>query len=59
MKVKVGDTIYDPEDVFIMVILNEGDKFNISHMEPEATKYASFNPEKYTTLEVEELMKTP
>jgi len=40
MKVKVGDTLYDSENVPIMVILSDDDKRNISNMETSATKYA-------------------
>lgn len=42
MKVKVGNTIYSGEEQSIMVILTEYDKFNISHMAEEATRYAVF-----------------
>lgn len=42
MKVKVGDEVYSCEDQPIMVILTIEDKYNISHMAADATKYAVF-----------------
>ena len=47
MKVKVGDTIYDAEDVPIMVILTEGDKKLIADMPEEATKYCSYPDDEH------------
>lgn len=45
MKVKLGNAIFDSELEPIMLILSEEDKYNISHMAPEATKYCSY-PDK-------------
>ena len=42
MKVKVGDEVYSGEDQPVMVILTDGDKYNISHMAADATRYAVF-----------------
>jgi hypothetical protein len=42
MKVKIDNKIYSAEDQPIMVILTDGDKYNISHMAMDATKYAAF-----------------
>ena len=39
MKVKVGDTVYDPNDQPLMVILTKEDRDNIAAMSPEATRY--------------------
>ena len=55
MRIKVGDVVYDPNDTPIMVILTDADKFNISHMAPEATKYAAF-PSAMLTQEAEQWM---
>jgi hypothetical protein len=41
MRVKIGDTWYNPNEVFIMLELTNEDKFLLSHMAPEATKFAS------------------
>ena len=42
MKVKIGDKIYDPNDVPICIILTDQDKENISNMHPDKMKYISF-----------------
>ena len=42
MKVKIGDTVYNGDDVRIMVILTDKDKENIARMEPECDKYCEF-----------------
>lgn len=42
MKVKIGDVVYDSESVPVMLVMTEFDKENISNMQREATKYASF-----------------
>ena len=42
MKVKIGDKIYDAEDVPVMVILSTKDKKNIATMPAGNSKYCSF-----------------
>ena len=42
MKVKVGDTIFISDDQPIMVILTDDDKLKIANMDPNCTKYATF-----------------
>jgi hypothetical protein len=42
MKVKINDTVYDANEVPIMLILSDQDKFNITHMAPEADRYAAY-----------------
>jgi hypothetical protein len=42
MKIKVGDTTYDPNETPLMVILSDADKANIANMPREATKYCVF-----------------
>ena len=42
MKVKVGDRVFSSEDQPIMVILTDKDKENIANMDPDCTKYATF-----------------
>jgi len=42
MKVKVGEETHDGLDQPIMVILTKEDKLAISHMPPEATRYAVY-----------------
>lgn len=46
MKVKVGNKIYDGENEPIMVILSQDDKYNITNMHPDATKYCSYPKEE-------------
>jgi hypothetical protein len=55
MKVKIGNTTYDSSDEPIMLIMNEQDKFNISHMHPDATKYCSY-PEEINKETIYEFM---
>ena len=56
MRVKVGDKIYNGDEEPVMVILSDRDKYNISHMSPEATKYLSY-PEQMSEKEALEFMK--
>lgn len=56
MKVKVGNKIYDGEKEPVMVILNEYDKANITHMGKQ-TKYCSF-PEEISEQEILDFMDT-
>lgn len=42
MKVKIGEEIYNSNDIPIMLILSKDDKELIGNMEPEATKYCSY-----------------
>jgi len=49
MKVKVGDKIYDGEEIPVMVILTAQDKINIMHMLPAAEHYAMFPKDYYKT----------
>lgn len=42
MRVKIGNTWYDGEQIAICVALTDEDKTNIANMEPGTTKYASF-----------------
>lgn len=56
MKVKIGDKIFDSEKEPIMIILNEGDKINISSMHEDATKYCTF-PENWDLDLIKEFMK--
>jgi hypothetical protein len=58
MKIKIGKTIYDPNDQPIMIILTEKDKFNIAHMAPEATKYCAY-PDTMRPEEIEKWMDKP
>ena len=44
MKVKIGDKWYEPTpNAPIMIVLNNHDKFNLSHMDENDTKYAEFH----------------
>jgi hypothetical protein len=56
MKVKIGDKIFDSEEEPIMIILNEGDKRNISSMHEDVTKYCTF-PENWNIEDIKEFMK--
>jgi hypothetical protein len=58
MKVKIGSKITDANDEMIMLILDEQDKFNLSHMSQESTKYCAA-PEGTPEKEIAEFMKTP
>jgi hypothetical protein len=42
MRVKVGDTWYDPSEIPIVLELSPVDKQRISEMSPEATKWGLF-----------------
>lgn len=42
MKVKVGDKVYDSNDVPIMAIITEQDRKHIADMAPYATKYCAY-----------------
>ncbi len=57
MKVKVGDTVYDPNDQPLMVILTTEDRANISNMPPESTKYCAC-PDTMDRAAVEAFMET-
>ena len=57
MKIKIGEKIYDGNDVPVMVILTEEDKKNIANMLPTATKYCSY-PEGYDETKIKGFMKT-
>jgi hypothetical protein len=57
MKVKIGDTIYDSENEPIMIILSDADKYNITHMHPDATKYCSA-PTSVTLEQMQLFMRT-
>ena len=56
MKVKIGNTIYDPNDQPIMVILTKEDKWNISNMDESATKHCAY-PSGSDTKDIEDWMK--
>ena len=49
--VKVGDKIYSGDEQPIMVILTERDKYNITNMAPEMTRYAEY-PDHYDPEEI-------
>jgi hypothetical protein len=52
MKVKVGDTWFEPEvGSPVMVVLSDADKLNIANMAPMATKYAEFADTEEMTVE--------
>jgi hypothetical protein len=57
MKVKIGNTIYDSEKVPIMIILNEKDKFNLSHMPSGAFHYCGYPGGEFTPEQIEKWMK--
>lgn len=46
MKIKVGDDIYDSNDVPIMIIMTEDDLHNIKNMPENLRRYACF-PENW------------
>jgi hypothetical protein len=48
MKVKIGNKIYNAENEPIMIILNDSDKFNITHMPAENYKYCAYPSEGYS-----------
>jgi hypothetical protein len=39
MRVKIGNTIYNPNDQPILILLTRKDRQNIANMSPTATKY--------------------
>ena len=57
MKIKIGEKVYDGNDVPVMVILSDDDKENIANMLPTATKYCSY-PEGYDETKIKGFMKT-
>lgn len=57
MKVKVGNKIYDGTLEPVMVILDEEDKLNISHMSSGDMKYLSYL-EKMTIEEAKKFMES-
>ena len=56
MKVKIGNKIYDSSEEPIMIILSDDDKFNISHMRKEDTKYLSY-PDKMSIEKAKKFME--
>ena len=42
MIIKVGDKIYDANDLLVAVYLTDEDKLNITNMSPEAKVYCAF-----------------
>ena len=56
MKVKIGDTVYDPNVQPILFILSEQDKVNISMMLSTSMKYCCY-PENYTAEQIREFME--
>jgi len=56
MRVKVGDTWYDPNDIPIMLELTHKDRQNIFLMDNDATKYAVL-PEEMPDEEVKVFME--
>lgn len=51
MKVKIGDKIYDANNIPIMVILTPADKQNIANMPEDKTKYCAC-PDSYSPLDI-------
>ena len=49
MKIKLGEFLYTPDDLPIMVILDETDKERISTM--EGTRYAQSTPKQFESKE--------
>jgi hypothetical protein len=43
MQVKIGDTLYDPMEVPILLILSDQDKISISSMHPDSKKIIFYN----------------
>jgi hypothetical protein len=56
MKVKVGDKIWDGAEQLVMIILSPSDKWNISNMLPDCTRYCQ-GPEETTEKEFQEFME--
>lgn len=48
MKVKIGDKIYDGNEVPIMLILNDEEKKLIANMSPTLTKFAVYQREHFS-----------
>jgi hypothetical protein len=46
MKIKIGKFLFDPNQMPVMLVLNDRDKANIAAMDPEANSYAAF-PDGY------------
>lgn len=44
MQVKIGNKIYNSDDLPIMLLLSDEEKTQISNMRPEDKKYCSYNP---------------
>lgn len=42
MRIKIGDTWYDSDDVTMMVVLSDIDKSNIANMHDSCDRYAIF-----------------
>jgi hypothetical protein len=42
MRVKIGETWYDPNNIPIMIELTDADKINIANMLPEAKRYSAY-----------------
>lgn len=57
MKVKIGNTWYDPNEQPIMIVLENQDKRNIERMHPEAKKYCMYPTEKYSLEEIYDFME--
>lgn len=55
MKVKIGNTIFSPEDQPIMLILDPMDRLNIQAMRPEANLYTTY-PKNISKEELESFM---
>ena len=55
MKVKIGNTIYSPEDQPIMLILDPIDRLNIQAMRPNANLFTSY-PKDITEEELNKFM---
>ena len=56
MKVKIGDTIYDSNIIPILLILDDEDKNNITHMRDRDYLYCSF-PKNVDKKEIVKLMR--
>lgn len=57
MKIKIGDKIYDANDVPIMIILSQADKDNIGNMLEDNFKYCSYPATGYSEDQIREFMK--
>ena len=50
MKIKVGNRIYDGEKEPVMIILSDGEKEQITNMDPSAKKYCVYpDTEEWTS----------